>query len=67
MITRIYWNPLTGNEFEYFVYDDVSGDKVVIADYEQILKLTHMFYKHDLTKEVKDYYSVAVNPMMVFT
>jgi outer membrane protein W len=64
---RIYWNPQGNNTFEYFVYDNLSGEKIVIADYQQIIKFTHMFYKHDQTKDIKDYYSMPANPVLVFT
>jgi hypothetical protein len=67
MILRIYWNPRGHNTFDYFIYDDVTGNKIVIADYEMILKLTHLFYKHDLTKEVQEYYTMGANSVVVFT
>lgn len=64
---RIYWHPLGYNTFDYFVYDEVSGAEIVIADYEQILGLTHTFYSRDQTKEIADYYSMAANTVMVLT
>lgn len=67
MIVRIYWNPRGGNTFDYFIYDEATGNKIVIADYEMILKLKHTFYAHDLTKHIQDYYSMGANSVVVFT